>query len=119
LELDGYYTSDITNYEYQAGLTNVPLQNVLIDSYSGNAGVNNAEVALDIEMAIAMAPGLSKVIVYEERNGGNIVDMLNRMATDNLAKQISSSWAIGNNASFDRHTNNSPRRAVFFSGFRR
>jgi len=101
LELDGYYTSDITNYEYQAGLTNVPLQNVLIDSYSGNAGVNNAEVALDIEMAIAMAPGLSKVIVYEERNGGNIVDMLNRMATDNLAKQISSSWAIGNNASFD------------------
>jgi len=101
LELDGYYTSDITNYEHQAGLTNVPLQNVYIDSYSGNAGANNDEVALDIEMAIAMAPGLAIVIVYEEQNGGNVVDMLNRMATDNLAKQISSSWLVGDNASFD------------------
>ena len=101
LELDGYYTSDITNYEHQAGLTNVPLQNVYIDSFFGNAGVNNDEVALDIEMAIAMAPGLSTVIVYEETNGGNVVDMLNRMATDNLAKQISSSWLIGDNASLD------------------
>jgi subtilase family serine protease len=101
LELDGYYTSDITNYEHQAGLTNVPLQNVLIDSFNGKAGGNNGEVALDIEMAIAMAPGLSNVVVYEEQNGGNIVDMLNRMLTDNLAKQISSSWLIGDNASFD------------------
>jgi hypothetical protein len=101
LEFDGYYTSDITNYEQQAGLPNVPLQNVYIDNYSGNAGANNDEVALDIEMAIAMAPGLSQVLVYEEQNGSNIVDMLDRMATDNLAKQISSSWLVGNNPSFD------------------
>jgi hypothetical protein len=38
------------------------------------------------------------VTVYEEQNGGNIADMLNRMASDNLAKQISSSWALGDDA---------------------
>lgn len=101
LELDGYYTSDIVTYENQAGLANVLLTNIFIDGYSGLAGGNNVEVALDIEVAIAMAPGISRVIVYEEQNGGNIVDMLNRMVSDNLAKQISSSWIIGNNASYD------------------
>jgi len=36
-----------------------------------------------------MAPGLSKVIVYE---GYFLNSVLNRIATDNLAKQISMSW---------------------------
>lgn len=40
-------------------------------------------------MAISMAPGLSNVIVYE---GTNPTDILNRMATDDLSKQLSSSW---------------------------
>ena len=64
------------------------------------------EVAADIEMAISMAPGLSSVLVYEGPTpqdlpplGTNYVqdatttaqinDVLNRMATDNLAKQLS------------------------------
>jgi subtilase family serine protease len=101
-ELDGYYGNDITNYESQAGLPNVPLTNVLIDGFSGNPDGNAnfiSEVSLDIEMAIAMAPGLSSVIVYEAPNTnltiGVINDLLNRMASDNLAKQISCSWAWG------------------------
>jgi len=39
-----------------------------------------------------MAPGLSEVIVYEAGPNGNWHDILNRMATDNLAKQLSCSW---------------------------
>jgi hypothetical protein len=101
LELDGYYTNDITNYEGQAGLPNVTMTNVLIDGFSGSAGANNIEVALDIEVAVAMAPGLSKVIVYEGPNPGNPVDILARMASDNLAKQISSSWLIGDDPNAD------------------
>ncbi len=93
LEFDGYYASDITSYEGQAGLPSVTLSNVLVDSFSGNPGGNNSEVALDIEVAIAMAPGLSKVYVYEEPNPGVADNVLSRMATDNLAKQLSSSWA--------------------------
>src|SRR5262249_10840360 len=88
-QLDGYYTTDITAYESLAGLPNVPLTNVLLNSFSGAPGAHNDEVALDIAMAISMAPGLSKVIVYE---GTQPNDILNRMATDNQARQLSSSW---------------------------
>jgi hypothetical protein len=103
LEFDGYYTNDIAAYESSNGLPNVALTNVLIDSFSGSAGTNNGEVALDIEMAIAMAPGLSQVVVYEAPNGYPTapLDILNRLASDNVAKQISSSWAIGDDPNYD------------------
>jgi uncharacterized repeat protein (TIGR03803 family) len=91
-ELDTYYPSDIADYENLAGLPNVPLTNVLVDGFSASPGGDNVEVALDIDMAIAMAPGLSKVIVYE---GYTPNDVLNRMATDDSAKQLSCSWSFG------------------------
>ncbi|SPE52590.1 putative Sedolisin [Verrucomicrobia bacterium] len=92
LEFDGYYANDIRTYRTLAGLPNVPLSNVLLDGFDGSPSGANSEVALDIEMAISMAPGLSGVIVYEAGPNGLAEDMLNRMATDNLAKQLSSSW---------------------------
>jgi subtilase family serine protease len=94
LEFDGYYPNDIASYAADAGLQSVPLQNVLMGSFNGTPGPNNAEVALDIEVAISVAPGLSKVLVYEGTSGNS---MLNRMANDNLAKQLSSSWTYGIN----------------------
>src|SRR5690348_16938234 len=42
-----------------------------------------------------MAPGLAGVIVYEGIYGNSI---LNRMATDNLAKQLSASWTFAGDA---------------------
>ncbi|HZQ45513.1 MAG TPA: immunoglobulin domain-containing protein, partial [Verrucomicrobiae bacterium] len=88
-ELDGYNTSDILTYESIAGIPNVPLTNVLLNSFSGSAGNNNLEVALDIEMAVAMAPALNEVIVYE---GTQPNDILNQIAIDGVAKQIGCSW---------------------------
>jgi uncharacterized repeat protein (TIGR03803 family) len=89
-ELDsGYYQNDVTAYETLAGLPNVPVTPVLLDGYGGGPGIGNDEVSLDIEMAIAMAPGLKEVLVYE---GSSPNDVLNRMATDDLAKQIGASW---------------------------
>jgi sugar lactone lactonase YvrE len=88
----GYYQSDITAYETLAGLPNVPVSAVLLDGYNGGPGDllnGNAEVSLDIEMAISMAPGLTGVLVYE---GSITDDILNRIATDNLASQIGASW---------------------------
>ncbi|MGO8678144.1 MAG: protease pro-enzyme activation domain-containing protein [Limisphaerales bacterium] len=98
LEFDGFHASDIASYESQAGLPTVPLQTVLLDNFGGAAGNGNDEVALDIEMAISMAPGLSKVILYEAGPLGSGNDMLNRMATDNVAKQLSSSWTFSTDA---------------------
>ncbi len=91
-ELDGYYASDIAEYESLAKLPNVTLTNVLLDDFTGTPGQDNIEVALDIDMAISMAPGLSEVIVYE---GLTPDDVLNRMATDNRASQLSCSWGFG------------------------
>jgi subtilase family serine protease len=99
LQFDGYYTNDIAAYENQAGLPNVTLTNVLINGFSGNPTTNVnavAEVSLDIEMAISMAPGIFKVVVYEAPNGSTAWStILSRIADDNLAKQISCSWSGG------------------------
>ncbi len=91
LEFDGFYASDEKANFAAAGLPAVSTQTVLLDGFSGAPGGSNIEVILDIMMASYMAPGLSKVMVYE---GSNPNDILNRMATDNLAKQLSSSWGF-------------------------
>ncbi len=93
LQFDGYTASDITYYENAAGLPNVPLQNVLLDGFSGSpTGFGEIEVSLDIEMVVSMAPGVSKIVVYEAGPYGDWHDILNRMASDNLASQLSCSW---------------------------
>ncbi|HEY3856554.1 MAG TPA: choice-of-anchor tandem repeat GloVer-containing protein, partial [Verrucomicrobiae bacterium] len=89
LEFDGYYPNDISNYVTVAGLPHASLTNVYLDSVNGVPGKNNLEVSLDIEMAISMAPRLSSLIVYEGLLGD---DILNRIASDASANQISSSW---------------------------
>jgi uncharacterized repeat protein (TIGR01451 family) len=101
LQFDGYTPSDITYYENAAGLPDVPLTNVLLDGFGGGptGSGGEVEVSLDIEMSISMAPGLSNVIVYMAGPAGNWHDILNRMANDNLAKQLSCSWYIPSGAS--------------------
>jgi uncharacterized repeat protein (TIGR01451 family) len=102
-EYDSYYPSDILAYEQQAGLpTNVTLVNVPIDGgIVGPPGGGVGEVSLDIEMIIAMAPGISTLFVYESP-GGPADDVLSRMATDNSSKQISSSWVFGGDPTTDQ-----------------
>jgi hypothetical protein len=107
LQFDGYAASDITYYENLAGLPSVTLSNVLVDGASGNpsGGGNEVEVCLDIEMAISMAPNLSQVVVYMAPNGSPWEDILNRMATDDVAQQLSCSWYLrdgGSNAVTDQ-----------------
>ena len=92
VEFDGYYPSDIAAYEKKAGLASVTLSNVLIDGFNGVPEGQNEEVAADTELLIAMAPGLSKIVIYEESVFSPVDDLLNRIATDNLAAQISCSW---------------------------
>jgi hypothetical protein len=117
-ELSGYDPDDISDYVDEAGLPGVPLQNILIDGFDGDD--NNmdyaVEVTVDIEMAISMAPNLSSVLVYEgptpldeaplatnyiqyASTTAQINDVLNRMATDDLANQLSCSYAMDINLS--------------------
>lgn len=92
-ELGGYQASDIQEYTKYFGLPSPNLKNILVDGGSG-AGID-PEVTLDIELAIALAPQ-SQIYVYEGPNTDQgILDTYNRIATDNLAKQVSTSWGLG------------------------
>lgn len=86
----GFNPNDIITYQTVTGIAPlVPVNKVLIDGNDSPLEGSTKEVILDIEMAIAMAPGLSQVLVYQ---GADYVSTLNRMATDNIAKQLTSSW---------------------------
>lgn len=108
-ELDGYTASDITGYASAFGISNPPpLQNILVDGYSGAAGSGADEVTLDIELMMAIAPGATKILVYEGANGTANLDLFSKMAGDNLAKVISTSWgtAEGNVSSGELNAEN-------------
>jgi hypothetical protein len=101
-ELDTYTPSDIATYESAFGLPNVPLENVPVDpadpNFPSTPGGGAGEVTLDIEVMAAVAPGASKILVYESPNTDKgIVDQYNQIATDDRAKVISSSWGIAEN----------------------
>ncbi|HTV43633.1 MAG TPA: protease pro-enzyme activation domain-containing protein [Candidatus Sulfotelmatobacter sp.] len=101
-ELDGYYTADILSYESQAGLPGIMLTNIPVDGGISTPGGGDIEVSLDIEMVISMATNLSEVLVYEAPdNFKTPIDVLNRIASDDLANQISSSWGIYDNPGYD------------------
>jgi Pro-kumamolisin, activation domain len=99
LEFDGFYAGDLQKNAVAANMPAVSTQTVLLDGFNGAPGNDNIEVILDIMMASYMAPGLSKVMVYE---GTTPNDILNRMATDNVAQQLSSSWGYPINATTEQ-----------------
>ena len=92
-EIGPYDPNDIAIYEQATGLSNISIVNVLLDGVNGAYApfYGDGEIALDIEMAMALAPG-AQILVYE---GTSFVSVINRMATDNAVKQMSSSWAFG------------------------
>ncbi|MGA9425853.1 MAG: chitobiase/beta-hexosaminidase C-terminal domain-containing protein [Terracidiphilus sp.] len=80
------------NYTPQAGGStySVAINNVLLDGQTLAPQGEDAEEALDIAQAIGMAPGLSQVRVYI---GLSDVDVLNAIASDDVANQVSISWS--------------------------
>jgi subtilase family serine protease len=92
-EYAGYELSDIKTYFRRVKqLLTVPVKGVSLNGVSLNcppATCDDTEQALDIEMAISMAPGLSQVVVYV---GSSDVSIFNQMAVDNTSKQLSCSW---------------------------
>ena len=102
---DGYLSSDLSLYYASTGMNaSVPVTNILVNGYNGacfgftSSGqidpstCNDAEQILDIVNVAGMAPGLSRILFYE---GSSSTDVLNKMATDNIAQVITSSWGGG------------------------
>jgi hypothetical protein len=97
-EFDGYYASDIAAYAAAAGggRSGIVIQPVLLDGFNGvpTSGANSGdgEVSLDIEMAMAMAPGLAKIVVFEAGPAGLQNDVLNAMSANSAVKNLACCW---------------------------
>ncbi|HKV57992.1 MAG TPA: S53 family peptidase [Ktedonobacteraceae bacterium] len=93
-EFSGYTPGDIRAYEKQFHLPNVAVQNILLPKAAGKLNHKGAvEVELDIDMQIALAPKVNKILVYEAPNlGSNIIPLYQKIATDNKADAVSTSW---------------------------
>lgn len=102
MELAAYSPSSITTYFQKFGppLTTqvVPISADGTTTPTCPGKCNDGEQALDIEYAIAMAPGLSKVQVYVAKSAESV---LNRMASDNTSAQLSTSWGWKENKAAD------------------
>jgi subtilase family serine protease len=95
---DGYLASDVQLYYSTTGMSStVPITNVLVGGFSGacttvtsptSSTCDDGEQVLDIVNAAGMAPG-AQILFYE---GSSNTEILNQMATDNVAKVLSSSW---------------------------
>lgn len=98
-ELDGYSLSDVQTYFTNVSQPlNVPINNVLLPGASGASDGDDTEQVIDIIDAASMAPGLSQILVYigllsTFTVGTSDVAIFNQMASDDIAMQISVSWA--------------------------
>lgn len=93
VEFEGYTPSDITAYEDLFSLPHTTLENVVVDNFSDGGG--GGECSLDIEMMVAIAPGVNRILVYEAPpNMQGFLDEFSKMATDNRATSISDSWGF-------------------------
>ena len=113
VEYDNFVESDVTSYAQQYGLPTPKVQriyvnnacNVCCDSTGQNCvscqctvaapttpGSGQAEVTLDIELALAIAPEAT-VLVYIAANIFTL-SVINQIAVDNKASVVSTSWGL-------------------------
>lgn len=92
-----YYSNDVYIYQTNAGLsTNIVVTNIVTTFTSGwtnpltGSSTDDGEEALDICMAMSMAPGAT-IMNYE----GEAHDVFNRIASDDKAKQMTLSYGFG------------------------
>ncbi len=116
MELDGYitngsgYPSDAALYEGQFSLPPTPITFVSVDGQQNLCGSGQnalctntlassdngmTEVALDMELMVALSSGASDILVYTAPNSEQgIFDGYALMASQDQAKNISTSWGL-------------------------
>jgi hypothetical protein len=93
VEFEEFSSSDIASFEACYGLSN-PVRVVTVDGAPSGPASGSGEAALDIEMAAVNAPSAS-IVVYEapnETSDGTALDLYNRIAADDLAQVVTTSW---------------------------
>ena len=97
----GFNAPDIEGYEDAAGIAHVPVSFQSVDKFPNGISPTRGseEISADIELAIAMAPGLSQVVVFGGNDGNDNVpnpeDTLLAMLDSNVAiNQFTASWTF-------------------------
>jgi subtilase family serine protease len=100
MELVGWNPNDVTLYFQTVHQKNtVPITGISTDGTRIHCGAcDDTEQALDIEYAASMAPGLDEMQIYVAHSAESV---LNRMASDNTSKQLSTSWGWNNEFAVD------------------
>ncbi|MGO8670645.1 MAG: fibronectin type III domain-containing protein [Capsulimonadaceae bacterium] len=101
-ELDGWTSTDISDWESSALLGATTLAPTLVPIDGGSQQPQDPdgsiECTLDIDMVLLMAPGLSNLYVYSAPFDGDqaqeTLDIYTQMATDDDANVISTSWGF-------------------------
>jgi subtilase family serine protease len=87
-EESGYIPSDINTYLSYYNLGAPKYSNVFVDNATNTPDANSREVELDMQLLSAVAPG-AKQLIYIGTTGA---DIYNKIATDDLAKIVTTSW---------------------------
>ena len=113
-ELEPFEQSDIDGFEACYGIDN-QVRTVAVDGGAGT-GPGSGESALDIEDLAAMAPG-ADIVVYEGPNNTTTgpIDTLDRIATDDAAQVVSSSWGQCEAENTPTHGGNASVEADIFA----
>jgi len=91
-ELDGYQSSDVSQYFQTYNLGNPSISNVLVDGFDGSAGAGAIEVELDIEVVAAMAPKAAQIVYMGPNTTQGLNDTYNQIVTDKKAQIATISW---------------------------
>jgi len=90
-ELDDYSDVNVATFQNCFG-TNVPVSRVT-NLAAPTLGSGQAEVELDVDIVVSMAPQLGRLLVYETQNtASDATALLQRIANDNAAQAVSTSW---------------------------
>src|SRR5216684_4231030 len=93
-ELDGYQSSDITQYFQNYGLATPTISNVLVDNFNGSPGQGAIEDSLDIEVVGAMAPHANQIVYEGPNTTQGLNDTYNQIVHDDKAQVVSTSWGL-------------------------
>ncbi len=93
-ELDGYPSSDVTQYFQAYNLGNPSITDVLVDGFNGSAGQWAIEVDLDVEVVAAMAPKAAQIVYEGPNTTQGINETYNQIVTDDKAQITTISWGL-------------------------
>lgn len=97
-ELGQWNMADVTAYFTAVNQSlNVPIITELLGGTDGTCpgACDDGEEANDIIQIVSMAPGAAVLIVYEDTSNNADVDIFDAFATENISKQMSWSFGIG------------------------